>query len=83
LHYCEPFAGSGAVLLNKAPSSVETYNDIEGDDTYSGRFYDEKYVELFVHKYKLPCNPKEIAEGFTTVSDSDVLADINDLTKIF
>jgi len=30
-HYCEPFAGSGAVLLNKKPSSVETYNDIDGE----------------------------------------------------
>ena len=31
LHYCEPFAGSGAVLLNKEPSPVETYNDIDGE----------------------------------------------------
>ncbi|GHT14057.1 DNA methyltransferase [Bacteroidia bacterium] len=31
LHYCEPFAGSGAVLLNKTPSPVETYNDIDGE----------------------------------------------------
>ena len=30
-HYCEPFAGSGAVLLNRPPSAVETYNDIDGD----------------------------------------------------
>jgi DNA adenine methylase len=30
-HYCEPFAGSAAVLLNKAPSPVETYNDIDGE----------------------------------------------------
>jgi len=30
-HYCEPFAGSGAVLLNRQPSAVETYNDIDGD----------------------------------------------------
>lgn len=30
-HYCEPFAGSGAVLLNRQPSSVETYNDIDGE----------------------------------------------------
>jgi DNA adenine methylase len=30
-HYCEPFAGSGAVLINRAPSPVETYNDIDGD----------------------------------------------------
>jgi hypothetical protein len=33
------------------------YTEIEGKDTYSGRFYDEKFVELLVHKYKLPCNP--------------------------
>jgi hypothetical protein len=30
-HYCEPFAGSAAVLLNRNPSPVETYNDIDGE----------------------------------------------------
>ena len=30
-HYCEPFAGSAAVLLNRAPAPVETYNDIDGE----------------------------------------------------
>jgi DNA adenine methylase len=30
-HYCEPFAGSCAVLLNRDPSPVETYNDIDGE----------------------------------------------------
>ena len=30
-HYCEPFGGSAAVLLNKQPSPVETYNDIDGE----------------------------------------------------
>jgi DNA adenine methylase len=30
-HYCEPFAGSAAVLLNRHPSPVETYNDIDGE----------------------------------------------------
>lgn len=30
-HYCEPFAGSGAVLLNREPSPIETYNDIDGE----------------------------------------------------
>jgi len=33
------------------------YKEIEGDGTYSGRSYDEKFVELAVHKYGLPCNP--------------------------
>lgn len=30
-HYCEPFGGSAAVLLNRKPSPVETYNDIDGE----------------------------------------------------
>lgn len=30
-HYCEPFAGSGAVLLNRIPAPVETYNDMDGE----------------------------------------------------
>jgi DNA adenine methylase len=30
-HYCEPFAGSGAVLINRPPSPVETYNDTDGE----------------------------------------------------
>jgi hypothetical protein len=33
------------------------YTEIEGIDTYSGRFYDERFVEPLIHKYKLPCNP--------------------------
>ncbi len=28
--YCEPFGGSAAVLLNRTPSPVETYNDLDG-----------------------------------------------------
>ena len=30
-YYCEPFGGSLAVLLNREPSEVETYNDIYED----------------------------------------------------
>jgi DNA adenine methylase len=30
-HYCEPFAGSAAVLLNRIPAPVETYNDVDGE----------------------------------------------------
>jgi DNA adenine methylase len=30
-HYCEPFGGSAAVLLNRDPSRVETYNDLYGE----------------------------------------------------
>jgi DNA adenine methylase len=30
-HYCEPFGGSAAVLLNREPSPAETYNDIDSE----------------------------------------------------
>lgn len=30
-HYCEPFGGSAAILLNREPSPVETYNDLDGE----------------------------------------------------
>jgi len=30
-HYVEPFSGSAAVLLNREPSPIETYNDIDGE----------------------------------------------------
>jgi DNA adenine methylase len=46
-----------AKIHNPQVDIRKPYTEIEGDDTYSGRFYDERFVELLVHKYKLPCNP--------------------------
>ena len=46
-----------AKIDNPTVDIRKPYTEIEGEDTYSGRFYDERYVELLVHKYKLPCNP--------------------------
>ncbi|MEW5958229.1 MAG: DNA adenine methylase, partial [Chloroflexota bacterium] len=31
VHYCEPFGGSAAVLLNREPAPIETYNDTDGE----------------------------------------------------
>jgi len=45
-HYCEPFAGSAAVLLNRPPSPVETYNDIDGEVTSFFRALREHSSEL-------------------------------------
>ena len=30
-HYCEPFGGSAAVLINRPPAPVETYNDLDSE----------------------------------------------------
>lgn len=45
-HYCEPFAGSGAVLINRLPSPVETYNDIDGDVVNFFRVLRDRTEEL-------------------------------------
>jgi DNA adenine methylase len=45
-HYCEPFAGSAAVLLNRPASPVETYNDIDGEVTNFFRVLRERSGEL-------------------------------------
>ena len=45
-HYCEPFAGSAAVLINRDPSPVETYNDIDGDVVNFFRILRDRPEEL-------------------------------------
>jgi DNA adenine methylase len=45
-HYCEPFAGSAAVLLNRVPAPVETYNDMDGEVVNFFRVLRERPEEL-------------------------------------
>lgn len=45
-HFCEPFGGSAAVLLNRDPSPVETYNDIDGEVVNFFRVLREQQEEL-------------------------------------
>jgi DNA adenine methylase len=45
-HYCEPFGGSAAVLLNREPSPVETYNDVDGEVANFFRVLRDKKEEL-------------------------------------
>ena len=33
------------------------YTEIGGNDSFSGRTYDEKYLSHFINKHHLPCNP--------------------------
>ncbi|MFQ5398112.1 MAG: DNA adenine methylase [Anaerolineae bacterium] len=45
-HYCEPFGGSAAVLINRRPSPIETYNDIDGEVVNFFRVLREQKDEL-------------------------------------
>lgn len=45
-HYCEPFAGSAAVLLNRDPSPIETYNDLDNEVVNFFRVLRERKADL-------------------------------------
>jgi len=45
-HYCEPYGGSVAVLINREPSPVETYNDLDGEVVNFFRVLRDKREEL-------------------------------------
>lgn len=61
LHYCEPFAGSGAVLMNRDSSPVETYNDIDGEVVNFFRVLRESKDELIEQIALTPFSREEFS----------------------
>ena len=45
-----------AKICNPSVDIRKPYTEIGGDDSYSGRTYDEAYVTAFVTQHQLPCN---------------------------
>lgn len=64
-HYCEPFAGSGAVLLNREPSPVETYNDLDGEVVNFFRVCRDQSEELLKAIALTPFSREEFATACT------------------
>jgi len=64
-HYVEPFAGSAAVLINRAPSPVETYNDLDGEVVNFFRMLREHQGELIRHLAWSPVSREEFALACT------------------
>jgi len=60
-HYCEPFAGSAAVLLNRPPSPVETYNDLDGEVVNFFRVLRDQSDELIRHIGLTPFSREEFS----------------------
>ena len=58
-HFCEPFAGSASVLLNRDPSPVETLNDIDGEVTNFFKVLRDKPGELIRRLYLTPFSREE------------------------
>ncbi|MCH8172646.1 MAG: DNA adenine methylase [Proteobacteria bacterium] len=67
-HYCEPFAGSAAVLLNREPSAIETYNDIDGDVANFFRILRKNPKDL---KRSLSLTPFSREEFFKSICKSE------------
>ncbi len=68
-HYCEPFAGSAAVLLNREPSPVETYNDIDGEVVNFFRVLREHPEQLTRSVGLTPFSREELALAISTKKD--------------
>ncbi|MCD4650905.1 MAG: DNA adenine methylase [Candidatus Cloacimonetes bacterium] len=60
-HYCEPFAGSGAVLFNRFASPVETYNDLDGEIVNFFRVLRTQKKELLEQILLTPFSREEFA----------------------
>ena len=65
-HFCEPFAGSAAVLINRVPSAVETYNDIDGEVVNFFRVLRDQKDALIEAIGMTPFSRKEFEEAITT-----------------
>ncbi len=78
-HYCEPFAGSAAVLLNRDPSPVETYNDIDGEVTNFFRVLRDNKEELVE---KIGLTPFSREEFYYSVSKNPERLDSADVAAI-
>src|SRR3990172_7735090 len=62
-HYCEPFGGSAAVLLNRLPSPLETYNDLDGEVVNFFRVLREEKAKLIEAIGLTPFSREEFAKS--------------------
>ena len=75
-HYVEPFGGSAALLLNRKPSEIETYNDLNENIL---NFFDvlrNDTDELLRQLSLTPYHKGELARA------AEARSDFNDLTKM-
>lgn len=68
-HYCEPFGGSAAVLLNRSSSPVETYNDIDGEVANFFRVLRDQKEDLLEKIGLTPFSREEFETAITDSSD--------------
>lgn len=69
--YLEPYFGSGAVFFNKAPSNIETINDIDSDITNLFNVIRENTDELLKRVTMTPYSREEYDNAFISSTEDD------------
>jgi len=82
-HYCEPFGGSAAVLLNREPALVETYNDIDGEVVNFFRVLREHKDELIYAIGLTPFAREEFVEAIRTNGNGRDLPSLERARRFF
>lgn len=82
-HYCEPFGGSAAVLLNRKPSPVETYNDIDGEVVNFFKVLREKKDELIYAIGMTPFSRQEFQVAVESNGNGSGLSDVEKARRFF
>ncbi len=80
-HYCEPFGGSAAVLLNRKPAPVETYNDIDGEIVNFFRVLRDNQEELIKAIGLTPFSREELR--IAAEESTDNLSDLERARRFF
>lgn len=75
-HYCEPFGGSAAVLLNRETSPLETFNDIDGEIINFFKVLREQKDNLIEAIGLTPFSREEFERSIMNIED-----DISDLER--
>lgn len=71
-HYCEPFGGSAAVLINRDPSPVETYNDLDGGVANFFRMLRDNGDKLIREIALTPFSREEFSIAVTREGNADL-----------
>jgi len=83
VHFCEPFGGSAAVLLNREPSPVETYNDLDGEVVNFFRVLRNQKDELIYAIGMTPFSREEFEIAIGTDFEDPDISDLEKARRFF
>lgn len=79
-HFCDVFGGSAAVIVNREPSPVETYNDLDGEVVNFFKVLRNKPDELIKKIGLTPFSREEFQEA---ISPKEKLSDVERARRFF